>query len=61
MRDDVVDVETKAHQLENYAPYNPHHELTYAIKAALTPTRRVGGPEVRIEIPFDLLVFNGGL
>lgn len=51
----------RTRQLETYTPYNPHQELAHAIKAALTPSRKFGGPEVRIELPFDLLVFQGGL
>lgn len=65
-REDVVDMakakqDTRTRQLETYTPYNPHQELAHAIKAALTPSRKFGGPEVRIELPFDLLVFQGGL
>ncbi len=48
-------------QVERYTPHDYHQELAYAIKAVPTSSRRMGGPEVRAEMPFDMLVYNGGL
>lgn len=64
-RDDVVDLHPRdkrddALQLEKYTPPDYHWELAHAIKASLSSSRKVG-PDVRIELPFDLLIFNGGL
>lgn len=41
-----------------YTPYNAHAELAFLIKQALQSRR---DPEVQISMPFDPLVFNGGL
>ena len=46
-------------QLELYQPFELHQELAYSIKLALVGSRK--DPDVRIEMPFDLLLFNGGL
>ena len=51
--------ELDALQLERYSPFDHHKELAYAIKAALCAKHR--DPGVRIEVPFDILIFNGGL
>ena len=45
---------------EKYQPYDHHHQLAYAIKSALY-SGRDSGPSVRIEVPFDKLIFQGGL
>ena len=42
-----------------YKPFSLYEELRYQIKLALDSKRK--DPEVRIEIPFDVLLFNGGL
>ena len=47
-------------QLENYHPYNPHQELPYQIKLTLHFGNR-REPAVRIEFPFDRLLFEGVL
>ena len=41
-------------------PISLYEELSYAIKAALKPSGPSKDPIVRLEIPFDLLSFNGG-
>ena len=51
---------TSALQLERYVPFDHHRELAYAIKATLNSSPR-NDPMVRIELPLDLLQFNGGL
>ena len=48
-------------QMESYRPYCHYRELAYAIKAALRSALPRRDPDVRIEIPFDQLVYNGGL
>ena len=48
-------------QIEDYKPFDLHYELAYAIKAALRSCLPRHDPDVRLEIPFDLLIFNGGL
>lgn len=45
---------------EVYKPFELHKELAYQIKLALDSRGR-RDPEVRIEIPFDKLLFEGGL
>ena len=42
-----------------YKPFNFHEELVYQIKLALDSKRKE--PEVRIELPFDKIFFDGGL
>ena len=57
---DLVSIGSDGQQLEDYQPYNPHRELAYQIKVSLhSGSRRE--PEVRIELPFDRLLFEGGL
>ena len=53
--------EAGALQIEDYKPFDLHYELAYAIKAALQSCLPRRDPDVRLEIPFDLLIFNGGL
>lgn len=44
----------------DFTPHNPHHDLAFRIKQALN-SKRLSNEQVRIEIPFDPLVFRGGL
>ena len=46
-------------EIEPYERFDLHQELAYQIKLGLKNSRK--DPEIRIEMPFDLLVFNGGL
>ena len=48
-------------QMEPYRPYFHYRELAYAIKAALRSALPRQDPDVRIKIPFNQLVYNGGL
>ena len=48
-------------QIEQYRAFDFHRELAYAIKAALRSSLPRRDPEVRLEVPFDLLIYNGGL
>lgn len=43
-----------------YIPFELHRELAYQIQAALDSRYRKD-PDVRIEVPFDKLLFDGGL
>ena len=43
-----------------YHPFSLYNELSYQIKLALDSKRRKE-PDVKIEIPFDDVLFNGGL
>ena len=43
-----------------YVPYDPNRELAYRIKQALNSSTRQE-PQTRIELPFDKLIFVGGL
>ena len=54
-REDVVPPK----ELERYKPFD-HHQLVYAIKSALY-SGRDRDPSIRVEVPFDKLVFQGGL
>ena len=48
------------HELEPYAgPFDVHKELAYHIKMSLKGSRK--DPVIRIETPFDQIIFNGGL
>ena len=47
--------------IKDYKPFDLHYELAYATKAALRSCLPRRDPDVRLEIPFDLLIFNGGL
>ena len=57
-REEIVQLSTN--QPERYRPFDFHDQLAYAIKSALV-SHRDKDPAVRIEIPFDLLMFQGGL
>ena len=46
--------------LEHYSPFNFHEELAYRIKASLTAGTRED-VDVKIELPFDPLIYFGGL
>ena len=46
--------------LEQYSPFNFHEELAYPIKASLTAGTRED-VDVKIELPFDPLIYFGGL
>ena len=48
-------------QIEQYCALDFHQELVYAIKAVLRSSLPRRDPEVRLEVPFDLLIYNGGL
>ena len=41
-------------------PFNLNHEVLVGIKAALTSGRKKS-PQVRLRMPFDMLIFDGGL
>ena len=47
-------------KLEVYQPFELHKELAYQIKLALDSRGR-REPQVRIDLPFDKLLFDGGL
>ena len=42
-----------------YKPFNHHNLLGYEIKLALKGSRK--DPCIAVEVPFDLLIYNGGL
>ena len=44
---------------ERYHPYDHHQQLAYAIKSSLYSGDR--DPAVRLEVPFDKLIYRGGL
>lgn len=46
-------------ETELYQPFDLHQELAYHIKSSLKGSRK--DPVIRIEMPFDHLLFNGGL
>ena len=52
--------QSSGHNIEPYQPFNVHTHLAYAIKSSLCSGRE-RDPAVRIEVPFDKLVFQGGL
>ena len=58
MKDIVQPKSTKKSSV--YRPFSLYGELSYQVKLALNSSRRKE-PEVRIEIPFDEVEFNGGL
>ena len=58
-RDTAEIVETQP-DVEPYVPFDVHRELGYQIALALNSKHR-SEPEVRIELPFDKLLFEGGL
>lgn len=46
--------------VEQYSPFDPHKELAFRIKSSLTSASR-NDVDVKIELPFDPVVFRGGL
>ena len=58
-REEIVQPSTNQ-PAERYRPFDCHDQLAYAIKSALV-SHRDKDPAVRIEIPFDPLIFQGGL
>ena len=62
-REDIVEPsssEQSSGHIELYQPFNVHTHLAYAIKTSLFSGRE-RDPGVRLEVPFDRLVFQGGL
>lgn len=59
--EDIPEPKPGALQIEQYRPLDLHKELAYAIKAALRSSLPRRDPDVRVEVPFDLLLYNGGL
>ena len=55
-KDDVVQPE----EPERYRPFDHHQQLAYAIKSSLF-SGRDRDPSIRLEVPFDKLIFDGGL
>ena len=47
-------------EAERYTPFDPHRELAFQIKASLDSGHRKA-VDVRLDMPFDRLLFNGGL
>ena len=45
---------------ERYRPFDHHQQLAYAIKSSLY-SGRDRDPSIRLEIPFDKLMFQGGM
>ena len=45
---------------ERYRPFDHHQQLAYAIKSSLY-SGRDRDPSMRLEIPFDKLMFQGGM
>lgn len=59
VRDDSSPGDGHQLEVEPYRPFDLHKELAYSIKSSLRGSRN--DPEIRIDMPFDLLLFNGGL
>lgn len=60
-RGDIVDPSsTDTNEPERYQPFDVHLHLAYAIKSSLT-SGRDRDPAVRLEVPFDKLLFQGGM
>ena len=57
---ETIDTDCEESEAELYLPYDPHRELAYQIKAALDSRHRKD-PDTRIDMPFDKLLFDGGL
>ncbi len=55
---DSEDIVEPKHEM--YTPYEPHKQLTFQIKLALDSGNR-RYPETRVELPFDRVLFAGGL
>ena len=59
--DDIVPNEAAGEQrVPVYKPFDLHCELAYQIKVSLD-SRNHRDPDVRIDLPFDSVIFNGGL
>ena len=61
--EDIVEPSSSEHcsgHFEPYKPFDDHMQLAYAIKSSLFSGREKD-PAVRIEVPFDRLLFQGGL
>ena len=58
-KEDIVQPST-INRPERYQPFDIHQQLVYAVKASLV-SYRYKDPAVRIEVPFDWLMFQGGL
>lgn len=56
----VTEIVNTQPDVEPYVPFDAHRELAYQITLALNSRLR-SEPEVRIELPFDKLIFDGGL
>ena len=52
--------EQRSEEAERYSPFDPHRELAIQIKASLNCGNRKN-VDVRLDMPFDRLLFNGGL
>ena len=46
-------------KVQSYQPFDLHKQLAFLVKSSLKGCRK--DPAIRIEMPFDLVVFNGGL
>ena len=58
--DDAVEDTDAGPGIASILPFNLYHELMTGIKAALTSGRKKS-PQVRLRMPFDKLIFDGGL
>lgn len=73
-KNDIVEISTYESEVDNeedpaniesepdgpISPFNPYHELLVNIKSSLTSTRKKS-THVRVRMPFDKLLFDGGL
>ena len=57
---DIAEIVETQPDVEPYVPFDAHRELAYQIVLALDSKHR-SDPDVRIELPFDKLLFEGGL
>ena len=57
---EITEIVKTQPDVEPYVPFDAHRELGYQITLALNSKYRAD-PEVRIELPFDKLIFDGGL
>ena len=58
--EEVESVCKESKEAERYTPFDPHREVAFQIKASLNAGNRKD-VDVRIDMPFDRLLFNGGL
>lgn len=58
-RNEIQDLTTQT-PMEMYRPFELHRELAMQIKLSLNSKNR-RDPDVRIEVPFDKMLFEGGL